>query len=240
MSALGKSDFENNFVLVYKHAVDDGDGKLEKYKMFHFDNLIHLHADLGMGLYTEGTGNLAYVKGATNPVKLVVSQSLTYPSVDGSSTEFTTGEVKSTVSINAETDTDGKIVSTNKIHTASAPQKVNITPKANINAGFSKRSASVSKFTDYNDDANFLSVFEWAAIINAGQVEKSTVVIYSKKAKYENDDKRVASKEFSIVFELSGAIPIVAQIKRNPYRGKNKAELTFVADAIKVNGTGKF
>jgi hypothetical protein len=183
----------NNYLLVYGN-----DDRLS----FRFDNIVSMQADLGVGLYTEGTGNLAYVKGATNPVKMIFSKTLEMGGgKDDTEHKPFIGRRRFAVNDDSEFST---IYNVNT--------KKNITWKET-------------------------SIFQWAEAINGGAtVDKFDLTIYASLV--DGNDKQAS--RFVNFIELKGAIPVLANIKRNPYRGKNKAELTFVADGITTHDIAKF
>ncbi|MEC4725821.1 hypothetical protein HWQ46_09725 [Shewanella sp. D64] len=203
----------NNYLLVYGN--DDG-------LSFRFDNIVSMQADLGVGLYTEGTGNLAYVKGATNPVKMIFSKTLEMGG-GKDDTEHKPFIGRRRFSVKNKSIGDITIV---KSYKDPSP----LTHEDGTNKTVSPEETSI---------------FQWAETINGGTtVDKFDLTVYAlldeedgmdnKKGKYKQ------ASRFVNFIELKGAIPILANIKRNPYRGKNKAELTFVADGITTHRIAQF
>ncbi|MCY7294215.1 hypothetical protein [Alteromonas sp. a30] len=177
----------NQFILVYH----DASYQAGKYSEFHFDNIVGMKADVGIGLYTEGTGNLANVKAATNPVEFTFRQSLKVSSGD-------------TVQNYRRFKNDYKGRSTVDDVTSDVDP---ISGKGSIER----------------------SIYKWAEIINKGALDRNTVKVY-----VGNGDPSGTSYNFRPFIELTNGIPQKAIIKRNPYKGANVAELTFIADAMKV------
>jgi len=80
MSALKNENLylKNEYHLTFLHEADTNTD-LEIPNMwptFRFDSIVSMEAELGVGLYTEGTGNLHYSKGATNPIQFVFRKTL--------------------------------------------------------------------------------------------------------------------------------------------------------------------
>ena len=213
MPSQQQTFLRNNYLLVY--------GNKDKLS-FRFDNIVSMQADLGVGLYTEGTGNLAYVKGATNPVKMIFSKTL----------EMGGGE----------NDTDHKPFVGRRRFSVKKKSIGDITIVHSYD--------DHTPLTDENGKVKTVnleetSIFQWAEAINSGStVDKFDLTVYALLDEEDGmDDNKVKYKRasrFVNFIELKGAIPVLANIKRNPYRGKNKAELTFVADGITTHDIAKF
>ena len=196
----------SQYILVYEDTSFD-----QKCSEFHFDNIVNMKADLGIGLYTEGTGNLANVKAATNPVEFTFRQS-----------------IKSSDTVNfRDYKRDYRAIQTTAATTTTAESKAYVDP---ITGEGSKER----------------SIFKWAEMINAGKIDRATLKIYAWKttqtrssvtatalpAQSEHSDTGLL--EFIV---LTNAIPKAAIIKRNPYKGANVAELSFVADSMSVTSS---
>jgi len=72
---------KNEYHLTFLHESDaveaiSGKGTSKRWSTFRFDSIVSMEAELGVGLYTEGTGNLHYSKGATNPIQFVFRKTL--------------------------------------------------------------------------------------------------------------------------------------------------------------------
>ena len=173
----------NQFILVYH----DASYEAGKYSEFHFDNIVGMKADVGIGLYTEGTGNLANVKGATNPVEFTFRQSLNVSS----------GDVVQNYR-RFKNDYKGR--------------------SANEDVDPISGTGSIER-----------SIYKWAEIINKGALDRNTVKVY-----VGTGNPSGTSYSFMPFIELTNGIAQKAIIKRNPYKGANVAELTFIADAMKV------
>lgn len=201
----------NQFILQYGHRLSIG-GEPEQFEIseFHFDNIVKMKADLGTGLYTEGTGNLANVKGATNPVYFTFRQTLRVK--DGDSVQsyrrlkrgFT-----NPFSISVKDGTSSKVKTAGRI----VGGKYTVVPDGE---------SSVER-----------SIFKWAEMINGGSIDRAPLTIYGSIGATVTD-----TSEFIPFISMTNAIPLEARIKRNPYIEENVAELDFVADAMSFFDAG--
>ncbi len=204
----------SQYILVYKHSTNK-DNPI--YSEFHFDNIVNMKADLGIGLYTEGTGNLANVKAATNPVEFTFRQSIK----SGSSVDF------------RDYKRDYRAIQTVTSTTGQGDSATTTTTKS-----------YVDPITGFNSKER--SIFKWAEMINKGEIDRATLIIYAWKTTQNRssvtDTALPAQSEHSSTgllefIELTNAIPKAAIIKRNPYKGANVAELSFVADSMSVKSS---
>ncbi len=197
----------NQFILQYGHRLPTpDDSKKFETSQFHFDNIVKMKADLGTGLYTEGSGNLANVKAATNPVYFTFRQTLQVKE-DGTPTSYRRLKRGFTNNFSIGIK-DG-------------------TPKSISNSQVGSISGGQYTAIPENETAVERSIFKWAEMINGGQIDRAPVTIFGSFSETVN-----SCTEFVPVVNLKGAIPLEARIKRNPYKGVNVAELDFVADSM--------
>ena len=172
--------------------------------LFEFDNIVSMESELGRGLYTEGTGNLRNVKAATNEVLFVFRKTLEHFE-DSFKTLNGTYDT-------SWTNTEGK----NEQYTA------------NTTSSHYLKSLK-GRLLNWDPNHTNLSIYKWAEHIINGVFDRGVVVVQAKIV-----DPTENTGIFMNFLELTDAIPLKAIIKRNPYRGVNVAELTIVADSLKV------
>ena len=178
-----------------------------------FDRIFNFHVDIGTGTYTEGTGNLANIKGATNPVTAKFRKM----QGDNDSDTITTGQTVLYNKINEKA-----------IHTINQEITNPTTGKVTQTNNF----APTSKNPHITDN----TIYEWIAKVNAGALDRDDFTVYGEVDIYTINENKTVRKKVSNVFlelfELKGTLLTDAVIRRNTYRGQSFSELTFLADSI--------
>lgn len=176
-----------------------------------FHSIPKFHADLGTGLYTEGTGNLYNVKAATNPVEVVFRkhQQDIDPASGQDHIKMRTVLLEKFNGLLKQQGLDGLAVATRV-------EDKNVTANTPI--------------TDS-------TIYEWLAAVNGGSYDRQTFTVFGVVDTYSpngaNDlPTQVKRTEVMPLFTLNGAILIDADIRRNPHRGVTFSELKFVADSV--------
>ncbi len=209
------------------------DGRIEKvvetgryfliYKemTFIFDLIFNLHADLGTSLYTEGTGNLFNVKGATNPVKAVFRKNT-------STDDFTTNNIPKIK--------QGENILFSTFDTSDLKKIVGIeiTDDLTLNDGSYHHLDEIA-ISDEPEDNDESSIYEWIDALNsAATFDKSDFKVHGEIEAVFKGDRDITETYIIPIFELKGAILVDAVIRRNVYKegGRSFSELTFVVDSL--------
>lgn len=186
----GVLHLQNNYVLSYKFVDTEN---MESHFNFIFDNIVDMKTELGGGLYTEGTGNLRHVKGATNPVTFVFRKTLL--------------DIKSA-------------------DTTDVWQRFDI--------------KEIDQFDFLSGNVMNISIFQWAEKINKGKLDSGEVTIYAYLRAVDAEYLESKNDGYVEFLKLNNALPISAVMKRNPYRGVDVAEITFVAEGMTASTAAQF